>query len=632
MFRNWSKGSLVLFSFFSILARGQQTDTLRTFEVSESLSKLKSFSSIEYTFDSLSSQSMDELLEQSPIYLKNYGQGQLATLSIRGNGASQTQVFWNGFKINSPTLGQTDLSLLPTFFLNSATLNYSGASSVNGSGGIGGSLDLENKLFWKKGVSANYGKQIGSFSNSTSTIGVSFGGKKVVQHIKLLTKKGENDFEFQDLSQRGNPEVSQRNNSLFQFGGQYEIGAKLNKKNLVQANVLYFNSQRELPPIIGAVSNNEVQHDNSLRSFISWKSFQQKYMTDVRFSYFNEELNYVDSISSIFSEVDVDTYQGQVRSTFKLWRSFDLETSIQNSFSRVNSSGFIEKISRKEAGLYVKISEKLSKLYYEVFGRQELIDKDFLPFVFGGGLVVKPFQSKLKLRGNISSNYRVPTLNDLYWDQGGNESLLPEKGWTSEIGFDYELAKPSKSKENKKESLWNAAVIGFYNQTEDWIQWTPTSFGYWTPRNVKQINNAGVEARAAYSRITSTCNINASVFYSYTHSKNNSFSEQNEDRVGKIPIYIPSHKANATITLKREHLCFVYTQIYNGRVFIDETNVTYLPHYFPANCGISYFNKLKGVKYKVGVRVINLFDEPYQVVANRPIPGRNYSLSLSLAL
>ena len=129
MFRNWSKGSLIVFTFFSIVARGQQTDTLRTFEVSEALSGLESFSRIEFAFDSLSSQSLDEVLEQSPVYLKNYGQGQLATLSIRGNGASQTQVFWNGFKINSPTLGQTDLSLLPTFFLNSATLNYSGASS-----------------------------------------------------------------------------------------------------------------------------------------------------------------------------------------------------------------------------------------------------------------------------------------------------------------------------------------------------------------------------------------------------------------------------------------------------------------------------------------------------------------------
>lgn len=632
MSRKWLKSSGFLFLILAFDAQSQQLDTLDTFVVEESLTKLESFSSLELPFDSSGFRSFDVLVEQSLAYLKNYGQGQLATLSIRGNGASQTQVFWNGFKMNSPTLGQTDLSLIPSFFFNSATLNFSGASSVNGSGGIGGSIDLANKLIWKKGFSIKYGSQFGSFSSSTSNLGLSFGGDKVFHKLKLLTRIGENDFLYQDISQQSKPKVNQENNALFQFGGQYEIGAKLNKKNLVQGTIFYFNSSREIPPIIGAVSNQEKQRDKSIRSFVSWKSFQNKAVTDLRISYFKEKLNYTDSVSSIFSEVNLDTYQAQFRTKFMWLNSFDVETSIQNSLSVVNSSGFSEKERRNEAGVYLKISEELKKIYYEVFGRQEIVDDVFSPIFFGGGLVYKPFEKHISFRGNIASNYRVPTLNDLYWAQGGNTNLSPEKGWGSELGFDYEWIKSKEDKKRIRKSVWKTSIIWFYNQTDNWIQWVPTNLGYWSPENIKQIQNKGVEASMEFQLPSKISRINLSFFYTYTDSRNNSSVDQNEELNGKTPIYIPTHKANSRISVKKRNFSVVYTQIYNGRVFIDESNSTYLPHYFPANISVNYANKLKKVSYQIGGRVINVFDEPYQVVANRPIPGRNYSIFLTLAL
>ena len=47
------------------------------------------------------------------LYIKNYGPGQLATLSLRGTSAQHTAVLWNGLNIALPTLGQNDLALLP---------------------------------------------------------------------------------------------------------------------------------------------------------------------------------------------------------------------------------------------------------------------------------------------------------------------------------------------------------------------------------------------------------------------------------------------------------------------------------------------------------------------------------------
>ena len=640
MSRKWLRNNVLIVGIFiSISSFSQRTDTLKTFVKEEVLTPLTSFSSIELVIDSSDFTGLDELLEQnSPVYLKNYGQGQLATLSIRGNGTSQTQLFWNGFKMNSPTLGQTDLSLMPSFFINSATLNYSGGSSVNGSGGIGGSLDLANQLKWRNGLHASYGKQISSFGNSASTLGISFGGKKVFQQLKFLIRKGENNFPFIDISNINKPTVDQVNNDLFQLGGQYEIGVRLNDKNLLHGTILYIDSYRELPPVLGAVSNNEFQEDKNLRSFFSWKSFQKKIATDTRVSFFKEKLDYTDSNSGIFSVVDIDTYQAQFRAKFKILKAFDIETSIQNSFSQVNSTGFSEPKQRNEAGLYLKISETLEKLYYEVYGRQEVIDENFSPIVFGGGLVFKPFKNNFRFKGNLSSNYRVPTLNDLYWTQAGNLGLLPEKGWSGEVGVEQKRTLSYSAHSDRERGLIGTfkseislGLTGFINQTDNWIQWIPTETGIWSPKNVKQIENKGIEAHLAYFFKANLTRVQAKLFYTYTHSRNKEFSIQNAETVNKIPIYIPAHKANGLLSCSWNKLTVFYSQIYNGRVFIDESNSTYLPHYFPANIGLSYSNKFRKLNYRLGGRVNNLYNEPYQVVANRPIPGRNYSLNLTLS-
>ena len=619
---SWLKNKVsILFLFFAITGVSQKSDTLNTFVVTEVLSELKTFSHIELSMDSNSAHSLDELLEQTPVYLKNYGQGQLATLSIRGNGASQTQVFWNGFKMNSPSLGQTDLSLIPVFFLSNARINYSGGSSVNGSGGIGGSVDLANQLNWKKGVNGMAGVQLASFTNSIARFQLSFGKNKVFQQLKMYHKKGKNDFEFTDVSDIKKPKVFQENNQISQQGGQYEIGVRMNKKNLIQGTVLFFNSDREIPPVLSTVSNKETQEDKSVKSFVSWKSFQDNFTSDLRVSYFKEQLNYTDSISSIFSTSNINTYQAQWRSKFKLLKVFDVETSLGNSLYQVESSGFSQEKTRNELGLYSKISETLPKLYYEVFARQELIDVSFSPIMFGGGFAYSPFKKKIELRGNIASVFRLPTLNDLYWALGGNESLLPEKGWNSELSISY--------KKTKKPKEWSTSITGFYNETENWIQWVPAITGVWSPRNVKKITNVGAELSINYSCQINDFSFGLLGFYSFTHSMNRISENSNTLLVGKMPIYIPNHKASGTFGMGYKKISLTYSQIYNGRVFIDESNSAYMPHYFPANISLEYRLKLKSQSLFLKGKINNLYNEQFQVVANRPVAGRNYSFDIS---
>ena len=84
----------------------------------------------------------DILTFNSSIFVKSYGRATLSTVSFRGTSASHTQVTWNGMRINNPMLGMTDFSMIPSYFIDDASLLH-GTSSVNmAGGGLGGLVKL----------------------------------------------------------------------------------------------------------------------------------------------------------------------------------------------------------------------------------------------------------------------------------------------------------------------------------------------------------------------------------------------------------------------------------------------------------------------------------------------------------
>ncbi|MCD4678755.1 MAG: Plug domain-containing protein, partial [Bacteroidales bacterium] len=80
----------------------------------------------------------------TPIFIKSYGVGSLSTISFRGTAAHHSGVYWNGFNLNPANIGMSDLSLFPLAFFESVEILYGGASSLYGSGNIGGGLHLKN--------------------------------------------------------------------------------------------------------------------------------------------------------------------------------------------------------------------------------------------------------------------------------------------------------------------------------------------------------------------------------------------------------------------------------------------------------------------------------------------------------
>ena len=82
------------------------------------------------------------LQARTPLALKNYGPGQLATIALRGTSAQHTAVLWNGLNIMLPTLGQSDFALLSVGATTRVGVQPGPAAALYGSGAVGGAVLL----------------------------------------------------------------------------------------------------------------------------------------------------------------------------------------------------------------------------------------------------------------------------------------------------------------------------------------------------------------------------------------------------------------------------------------------------------------------------------------------------------
>ena len=76
----------------------------------------------------------DLLTRTTPVFIKESGNGMLATISMRGTSASHTNVNWEGVNINSKTMGQVDFNQMPLFFFDKVGVYPGGESAVFGNG------------------------------------------------------------------------------------------------------------------------------------------------------------------------------------------------------------------------------------------------------------------------------------------------------------------------------------------------------------------------------------------------------------------------------------------------------------------------------------------------------------------
>ena len=245
----------------------------------------------------------DILTYHTPVFIKKYGQGGLSSVSFRGTGAAHTQVLWNGININSPMLGQVDFSLIPVFFVDKLLINYGAASLTETSGGLGGSINLYNSPNWENNTSLKFVQSFGSFGTFKSFIRFDSGNKKWQSSTKILNTSSINNYTYTDVSVFPSKIETQQFSKYNSKGAMQDIYYRPNNRNIISLKLWWQNDYRDLPSLMTIKRDSVVEYQNSktLRSIVEVVRYGKYAKLKVYGSFINENLDYTNKITPIFS-------------------------------------------------------------------------------------------------------------------------------------------------------------------------------------------------------------------------------------------------------------------------------------------------------------------------------------------
>ncbi len=138
-------------------------------------------------------------MNNSAINIKTYGVGgALVNVSLHGTSASHVQINWNGFPINSVTLGSCDLSMVPVAGFDQVSIVYGAPGALYGSGTFGGAINLDNTLKPEDALSGSATVSYESLQTITGNTSFQIGNSKLAWKINVWGNLSENEFTYYD--------------------------------------------------------------------------------------------------------------------------------------------------------------------------------------------------------------------------------------------------------------------------------------------------------------------------------------------------------------------------------------------------------------------------------------------------
>jgi vitamin B12 transporter len=561
----------------------------------------------------------DLLNSASPLFVKSYGPGGIATVSFRGTGASHTVVTWNGINLNSPMLGQSDFQLMPVIAADDITIYYGGSSLAAAQGGLGGVVDITTKPLWNEElVSFDMTTSWGSFGRYSASFRSRYGKGPWRFSSGMSYNSATNDFKYRNNYLTGNDQSERRLNASSLQKNILQEAWYRTDKSVTGFRMWLQEHDRDLPV---AINISPESHDENLsgmvlRSMLTHDHFGKNITWSGTVAIIYDEMLYRDRVTAISSPSSFARTSTRISALWNSGKRSTLKGEITSDFEAVTSENYPENILRNITWLSIG-TEYLAAPWVDLnIGLVvPAVDWNLQTPDFSAGSAIMPFNARwLKIKSNISSRSRVPSMNDLYWIPGGNESLKTERALSSEIA----ISANSNSGDNRS---FNLQVALFNNSITDMIQWQPGSSGYWIPMNTGLVRSRGMESTFSSKLATGKSSVLLSSGYSYTVSTEKGSPFQN--------IYVPKHMANGSLRFARGLSASGFSLRYTGRRYITAENNQYLPSNTVAEVWLSIDLPTRVGGFHSMLAVENLFNLNYQTIAYHPMPPRAFKLTLS---
>ena len=545
------------------------------------------------------------------IYLREYGGGGTSSARFRGTGSSNTAVVWNGVNINSLNNGQTGFNSLSVNLMDDIDIRSGGGSIKYGSGAIGGTIHLHTKLLFEEHLSNAFVSSVGSYQTYQNLYKFSYGTTVFSLKIGAEVNQSENDYTW--LGTEYKNENGAYQNSNFNVSAGY----KISETSVFSLFLTKYNAERhfsgELPDPSKA---NEKYKDFNQRNLLVYETKYKQLEHVFKAGYLTQEYHYFsDKDNPNFDYGKSRTYLLNYDFLFKINSKSTLE--FYSEYTSVFGSGNkIEEKNRKQfsqSGIFTQ--RFANSISYNLKLRKDFNSDFDMPLTGAFGVEI-PLYTGILARMNGSTNYRVPTFNDLYWPGQGNLELIPENSKQVDVGIEI----------GEKNTIFE--VDYFFIRTKDKITWVPGGDpnrpSIWVPINIASVENKGVELSGSHSFYIQEHLFRWNAHYSYVLAKDRD--------TNKFLIMTPKHLFTMNLGWTKGRWTAYYQLLYTGKVFTSEDNIDLysIPSFDVSNIGVDCtVLSTKTSQLAFGVKVNNIFNEIYQTSPRRPMPNRNFNIQIN---
>ena len=596
----------------------------------------------------------------SGVQLKDYGGiGGLKTVNIRSMGTNHTGIFYDGIQLGNAQNGQIDLGKYSLDNMEEIAL-YNGQKSeiwqpardFGTSGSVYlrsrrprftgneryhlqatmkcGSFGLANpSIRWEQKVS----ERVNSLFNAEYTYAT---GRYKFRYQRTLA---DGSTAYDTTATRHNGDI----NALRVEGGFFGNTRREGEWN---AKVYFYNSERGIPgPILNNVwRHGERQWDRNFFVQGSYKEhFGSRYHLLVNSKYAYDYTEYLRDdpretyIHNHYRQHEYYLSAAQMLNIFPWW-DISLSTDWQWNYMEADLHDFVyptrytEMVALSTAFQWSFLQIQASAL--GTFIQDDVRDKriaaysdrreEFSPSLF---VNYRPFAlHDLRLRAWCKKSFRMPTFNDLYYTDVGNKYLKPERTVQYNGGISY--------KKN-----WNRGFVryieftgdGYYNIVTDKIIAYPSGRQFrWSMINLGRVEIRGCDLSAQAAMRAGAVDIG--VRGTYTFQLAEDYTDPAYRYYGHQIPYVPRHSASALLWGDWRRWSLNYSLIYTGERYSnsENTRANRMQPWYTSDISLSRTFDIQRVGCKVACEVNKLFNQQYDVVANYPMPGTNFKITISI--
>lgn len=553
--------------------------------------------------------------------IRSYGPSGSSNLSIRGTGPQHSLLLWNGMPLTDGMLGQSDVSLIPNAAVGSLSVHHGPGSLEYQPGGLGGAVELGTTFLADTGISVSVLGGYGSFQNYSGQLGLKHFKGRWKSATSLSYQSGKNEFPYVNIATLEERIDVTTNSALTNYGASHSSKVDLGKGHELSIHALGTFSDRRLPPTMLTYDADASQSDLDILGAAEWKWMGNgtELSWNVNHLYSHQQYSFSDSTYRFHH------FHQMTRSMMRLKHQIAPDLTIKGGLdvnletARSDSAYRGQVRQRHSESAFLSLRHQPKKwIGYQILIREDLVASKASPFQWSVGLNVIPVKS-LTLKANFSRNFRPPSLNELYWFPYGNPDLNSETGLSYEVGATYRIL--------RTKFQLSTEVTWFDSWVNNWVVWIPNSDGLYSPENKKQVRARGIEASVSASGKLGKVKLGGGLNYTFNRSTIEK-SFEGDQAIGNQLLYVPEHSVNMNLQVHWKYLSFIYGQTLISERPTTAENDRTLPTYTLGWISATAKLPIKKHGIHLGIRLDNIWNTQYQLIAWRPMPGINYQLTL----